>query len=205
MHYLPGFLHSCCVTHSSNPVDELPEVVDSAVGALSRSGSEPPQLIAPAHLGLWGLLWGICSNEPYPALLLWSGKSLTTQEQGRTSDPRARAHNPEVGGFGQARSGKTSQPRAAREPLPRYHFESSDFLRTPRASCRPAPIRCPPRDSPAGLALPVPLPVPWVNGRADGLQKSGHILCTKGCLGWKRTPRSSVSISIETTRVASGR
>jgi apolipoprotein N-acyltransferase len=44
-----------------------------------------------------------------------------------------------------------------------------------------------------------------VNGRGDDLQKSGHILYTKGCLGWKRTLRSSVSTSIATTRVASGR
>ena len=43
------------------------------------------------------------------------------------------------------------------------------------------------------------------DGRGDGLQESGHILYTKGCLGWKRTLRSSVSISIATTRVASGR
>ena len=38
-----------------------------------------------------------------------------------------------------------------------------------------------------------------MNSRGDGLQKSGHILYTKGCPGWKPTPRSSVSISIATT------
>jgi hypothetical protein len=32
-----------------------------------------------------------------------------------------------------------------------------------------------------------------LNGRVDGLQKSGHILYSKGCLGWKPTLRSSVS------------
>ncbi len=34
------------------------------------------------------------------------------------------------------------------------------------------------------LGLPV-----GVNGRGDGLQKSGHILYTRGCPGWKPNPK----------------
>ena len=47
---------------------------------------------------VWGLLWGICSNEPYPAQTRFEANSATSQEHCETPAPRFRAHNPEVGG-----------------------------------------------------------------------------------------------------------
>jgi len=45
-----------------------------------------------------GTLWGICSNEPYPAQVEMDPKSATSLQTRRIRDPRFRSHNPEVGG-----------------------------------------------------------------------------------------------------------
>ncbi len=47
---------------------------------------------------VWGLLWGICTNEPHPAQTLFRPNSATSLEHWGNPDTRFRAHNPEVGG-----------------------------------------------------------------------------------------------------------
>ena len=63
-------------------------------------------------LRVWGLLWGICTNEPHPAQTLFRPNSATSLEHYENPDPPVRAHNPEVGGSNPSPATKMKRPES---------------------------------------------------------------------------------------------